>query len=245
MAIVNVTPDSFAHACRTMSEQEVTDRIHACIREGAHILDIGGMSTRPGHAIIDVREEWRRVELGVRIAQQQLIAAGRTDIPISVDTYRAEVAQRAIELGAHIINDVSGISDPDMPSVAARMHVPYIYTYTRDGKNMLEEIARDIDRLHQAGVADVIIDPGFGFGKTLQQNWDIMRRLTTLHELGCPILVGVSRKSMIQRVLNVDAQQALTGTIATHMLALERGADILRVHDVQQARETIEIFRQC
>lgn len=244
MAIINVTPDSFVASTRNTTEEAVLSRVAQALEEGATMLDIGGQSTRPGFVETSLEEEWRRVEMGLTVAKRLLAErpTGAERIELSVDTYRAEIARRAAENGATIINDVTAMSDPEMMDAVAQAHIPYIYTYTRGGESLLSDVAFDLDRLHRAGVADVIIDPGFGFGKTFEQNWQVMRSLHTLRHLGCPILAGVSRKSMLQKAVGCTAEQALNVTTAAHMVALEQGASILRVHDVKAAAEAIRIF---
>lgn len=256
MAIVNVTPDSFAKACRTLHPNEVSQCVEQALAEGADMIDIGGMSTRPGSADVSLEEEWRRVQIGIRAARQV-----DDSVIVSVDTYRAEVARRAIEEGADIINDISGGNlDAEMWSVIAHARVPYILMHMRgtpatmSGEthydHLLSEVMgyfqQRVDGLRKLGVKDVIIDPGYGFAKTLEQNYELIRpeSLQTMSSmLDLPILVGVSRKSMIYRLLDTTPEGALNGTTALHMAALLGGAHILRVHDVREAVETVKIFR--
>lgn len=256
MAIVNVTPDSFARACRTLQPDEVAQRVEQSMAEGADMIDIGGMSTRPGAEDVSLEEEWRRVQIGIRAAHQVDDSA-----IVSVDTYRAEVARRAILEGADIINDISGGNlDTEMWSVLVHARVPYILMHMRGTPatmssethydHLLSEVIgyfqQRVDGLRRMGVKDVIIDPGYGFAKTLEQNYELIRPdslQTMTRMLDLPILVGVSRKSMIYRLLDITPDGALNGTTALHMAALLGGVHILRVHDVREAVETVKIFR--
>ncbi len=255
MGIVNVTPDSFAISCRTMAEDEIIACAGRALQEGAAILDIGGYSSRPGADCIDVEEEWRRVETALRVIRSRY-----PDAVLSVDTFRAEVARRAVtQYGVQIINDISGGElDPLMFQTISRLPVAYVLMHMRGTpetmaamtyySNLLSDVlayfVQKVDTLHQLGVRDVIIDPGLGFAKTVEQNYDLLRHLSMLQVLELPILVGLSRKSMINKVLQSTPQSAsaLTGTIAANMLALQGGANILRVHDVQAAVDTIKIY---
>lgn len=257
MSIINVTPDSFAVSCRNMSEFEVLSAAEQAVAEGAAILDIGGQSSRPGAEIVSEEEEWRRVALALRA-----IRARDTQTLISVDTFRAEVARRAVFEGADIINDISGGDlDPQMWEVVSRARVPYILMHMRgtpatmssltDYDDILSEIcacfAQRVDALHKMGVRDIILDPGYGFAKTLEQNYHLLRpeSLRTIGDMfGLPILVGVSRKSMLCRVLGCTPAEALNATTAAHMVALMGGANILRVHDTRQAVEAVKIYNQ-
>lgn len=246
MAIINITPDSFAMSCRSMTEDEVLSAAALALSQGADILDIGGCSTRPDSTPIDEAEEWRRVSLALRV-----IRTAFPDAVLSVDTFRASVAQQAIEqFGADIINDVSGGTE-QMWEVMAKHNVPYILTHSRpithsDGVcDVLDFLVRQADRLHQMGVRDVMIDPGFGFHKTAEQNYHLLAHLHDLTEAGLPIVVGLSRKSMVYQTLGTtpNSDQTLLGTTALQMTALEQGAAILRVHDVQAARQTIQLYQ--
>jgi len=254
MGIINVTPDSFACHCTNITEAEVLRHAARALQEGADILDIGGCSTRPGSCAPDEEEEWRRVRLAVSAIRREW-----PDAVLSVDTYRASVARRAVETyGVNIVNDISGGElDPEMFATVAQLSVPYILTHTRgtpatmqqqtDYADLMSEVVgyleERVDRLHRLGVADVIIDPGFGFAKTTEQNYELLRKLDYLKALDLPILVGVSRKSMITKVLDVAPAEALNGTTVLHTLALAKGANILRVHDVKEARQVITLYR--
>lgn len=249
MAILNVTPDSFFAESRTFNVEAVTRRVEKMLSEGADIIDIGGCSTRPGFEMVDIEEEWRRVELGLRA-----VRAISTDIAVSVDTFRAEVARRALSEGADIVNDISAMGiDPELRRVVESAAVPYILTHPAESRVtpemggdelaavVIEDLSREIERLTLAGVADIIIDPGFGFGKTTEQNFDLMQRLDAFSLLARPILVGISRKSMIWRPLGITPEEALNGTTVLNTFALLHGASILRVHDTAEAREAIDL----
>lgn len=248
MGIVNVTPDSFYAASRCSGKQQLLDRVQQIIDEGGKIVDIGAYSTRPNGAEVSEEEEWERLSWGLEI-----IRNAYPDIIISVDTFRHEIANRAVkEYGINMINDVSG-GDAEMYRTTAQLHVPYILTYARyvDSEDpmtimsdMIDFFQSRMDEMHRMGVCDVILDPGFGFEKTLQQNYIILRHMSDLQLLNTPVLVGVSRKSMIYKTLDTDPANALTGTIAATMLALEQGAAIIRAHDVQETQQTIQIYRQ-
>lgn len=249
MAILNVTPDSFAVHCDTVCEADVLKDALAAVQAGADILDIGGCSTRPGSVPVDETEEWRRVSLALHAVRSAL-----PDIPISVDTFRPMVARRAVEEGADMINDVSGgQTTPEMWEVVSRTRVPYIIGYpaapvnetdaVRLQAHMLDFFQSGLDRLYRMGVADVVLDPCFGFAKTQAQNYTLLNHLDVLQVLQAPVLVGVSRKSMLCNPLQLTPDTALNATTAAHMMALERGANILRVHDVAAAKEAIKIYQ--
>ncbi len=253
MAILNLTPDSFCRRCSSIDEAVVLADAVRALDDGADILDLGACSTRPGSDPPDADEEWQRLAAPLRAVRNAC-----PDAVISVDTYRASVAERAIEAGADIINDISGGQmDDGMFPLMARARVPYILTHLRGTpatmqqhtdyhdlmSEMVDYLQRRLDRLHQSGCADVIIDPGFGFAKTMQQNYHLLRHLNCLKILDAPVLVGLSRKSMLYQAVGTDAEHALNATTAAHMIALCQGADILRVHDVKAARETIKIFK--
>jgi len=217
------------------------------VAEGAAIIDIGGCSTRPGFEAPDPDEEKARVLPAIRAVREAC-----PDVLISVDTYRAEVAREAVGAGADIVNDVGMPSEREaMNRALADMRVPYVLTHSDSLEGVaLENVAaavclglqKRLRELTLAGVSDVIVDPGFGFGKTLDQNYALLRDMALLQSLGCPILVGISRKSMIYRELGIEAAEALNGTTALHAVALERGAAILRVHDVEAAAQTIALI---
>lgn len=252
MGIINVTPDSFYEESRTISCKEIQIRVSKLISEEADILDIGGYSSRPGAIEISPDEEYRRVASGLEIIRK--IAP---DAIVSVDTFRSQVASKCIEeWNVNIINDISGGSiDPAIIDVAATYKVPYILMHMRgtpaNMQNLTEyrDITLDVIReisykaalLHDKGIADVIIDPGFGFAKTLEQNYKLMSELEEFKLLNMPILVGISNKSMIYRLLDGTPTDSGTGTTVLNTIALIKGADILRVHDVKAARQAIEI----
>ena len=256
MAILNVTPDSFFAGIRMPDAPHVERRVREAVAEGASIIDVGGYSSRPGAAEVSPGEEWRRVKLGVGAVRR--LAPG---MAVSVDTFRSEVAARAIErFGPLIINDISaGELDPAMPAVAAKYGVPYIAMHMKgDPKTMqsLTDYKRDITAevvayfearvaaLLAAGIAreHLVLDPGFGFAKTTEQNYELLAGLHRLCALGYPVLAGLSRKSMIYRVLGVTPAQSLAGTVALGWECLRQGAAILRVHDVREAVDTVRIF---
>lgn len=253
MAIVNVTPDSFYEGSRNTTADSITESVRRAIGEGADMIDLGGYSSRPGADTVAPDEELRRLAAGLEAVRKI-----DTDIPVSVDTFRADVARRCVtDLGADIINDISGGDlDPEMFATVAELRVPYILMHMRgtpatmqsmtdypDGvtAGVIAELAPKIERLSLLGVNDVIVDPGFGFAKTLEQNYALLRDLGALGLFGRPLLVGVSRKSMATRLLGITAAEALNATTVINTLALERGASILRVHDVREAREAVDI----
>ena len=255
MGILNVTPDSFFATSRCRSEEEIRQRVCQIRQEGATMVDIGAYSSRPGAEDVTEAEELRRLLPAIDIVREEWPEA-----IISVDTFRAEVARRAVEAGADIINDISGGEmDPEMFSAVADMHVPYILMHMqgtpRDMQkaphydNLMCEVFRSlgerVELLHEMGVADVILDPGFGFGKTMEQNYEMMARLGEFRLLDCPILAGVSRKSMVYRLLDTTPEESLNGTTVLNTIALMNGASILRVHDVKEAVEAVKIYRQC
>lgn len=253
MGILNVTPDSFFSGSRKQSEHEIAERANAIVSEGGNIIDVGAFSTRPGANEVSEQEEMARMRMGLEIVRRQ-----QPNAIVSVDTYRPDVARMCVEeYGADIINDVSeggitGIanvslepSESETPSIfrtVAELGVPYILMSVRnDIQTMLLNAAKEVSMLRQMGVKDIIFDPGFGFGKTLEENYEIMKDLEKLHVLQLPLLVGISRKSMISRLFGTDADHALNGTTALNTIALMKGAAILRVHDVKEAVETLKI----
>lgn len=246
MGIINVTPDSFFASSRTAQEL-VAEKAVSMVAAGAAIIDIGGCSTRPGFEAPRPEEEEARVLPAIEAVRKAC-----PDVLISVDTYRASVALKAVAAGADIVNDIGMPSEREaMFGAVARMRVPYVLTHS-DSLEGVEtgDVAAEVcltlqKRLREltlAGVSDVIVDPGFGFGKTLDQNYALLRDLPLLQSLGCPVLVGISRKSMIFKALQIDPADALNGTTALHAAALERGAAILRVHDVEPAVQTIKLI---
>jgi len=254
MGILNVTPDSFYSKSRIQSEEEILARCEAILSEGGTIIDLGGYSTRPTAQAVSESEEQERLFWALEIIKKQFPEA-----ILSVDTFRAAIAEAVIkEFGVDIINDVSGGTlDANMFNVIAKYNVPYILMHMRgtpqtmqsltEYDNFMEEIMRffaeKIRTLTAMGVSDIILDPGFGFAKTIEQNFELLRDLSNFRIFDRPVLAGLSRKSMLYKSLNTDAEHSLTATIAANTLALAGGASILRVHDVKEAVETIDIFR--
>ena len=255
MTIINVTDDSFFEGSRTVDERSIVARVEQAVAEGATILDVGGYSSRPGAAELSVEDEWQRVRLGLRAVRSV------SDIPVSVDTFRSEVACRAVEeFGELIINDISaGELDANMVDVVAKYDLPYVAMHMRGtpqtmqsqtdyGQDIVSEVCqyfeRRVEELRQRGVSKIILDPGFGFAKTLEQNYELLGGLNRLTAMGYPVLVGVSRKSMIYKLLSVTSAEALNGTTALHWEALRQGATILRVHDTREAVEVVKIFNK-
>jgi len=237
MGILNVTPDSFYGDSRKQTEREVTERAQQIISEGGDIIDIGACSTRPGSEPVDEQEELRRLEMALTAVRRELPEA-----VISVDTFRPQVAKCCIEKwGADIINDVN--PSREMFTTVAMLRVPYILMSTESNlHDMLLRWASEVRELHALGVHDIILDPGFGFGKTLEQNHVLMKQLKDMQIMGLPLLVGVSRKSMISRLLNIPTEECLNGTTVLNTMALMQGASILRVHDVREAVEACKLF---
>lgn len=256
MGILNVTPDSFFSESRTPDEEHITQRVKQMMNDGADMIDIGGYSSRPGADDVSTEEEMNRLRRGLRIIRKLY-----PDVPVSVDTFRADVARMCIEEeGADIINDISGgMMDRQMFRTVAQLHVPYIMMHmqgTPDSMqlaphydNLRQEVmlyfAERIDRLCQMGAKDIIVDPGFGFGKTMEHNYELMAHLEDFHVFGLPLLVGISRKSMIYKLLGGTPQTSLNGTTVLNTIALTKGAHILRVHDVKEAVETKRIVGMC
>lgn len=255
MGILNVTPDSFYAESRTPAEADITARVERLMAEGADMIDIGAYSSRPGADDVTPEEEMRRLRTGLRIVRELY-----PDVPVSVDTFRADVAKMAVEEGgADIINDISGgTMDRRMFHTVARLGVPYILMhmqgtpqtmqaaprYDNVRREVMQYFAERIDSLQQKGVNDIITDPGFGFGKTVDHNYELMAHLEDFHELERPLLVGISRKSMIYKLLGGTPQTALNGTTVLHTVALQKGAHILRVHDVKEAVEVRKMYME-
>lgn len=253
MGILNITPDSFYSGSRTMRDAEIASRIETMIVQGANFIDVGAYSSRPGAEDVSPEEEISRLRRGMAVLRKLA-----PDIPVSIDTFRADVARTAIEeMGADIINDISGGTlDKNMFSTVANLKVPYILMHMRGTPATMQqftnyddvtaEVIHDLSvklrRLRLLGVADVIIDPGFGFSKTLEQNFELMRNLSEFSVLECPVLVGISRKSMITRSLGIETSEALAPTVALDAVALTKGAAFIRVHDVQEAVQTVSLF---
>ena len=253
MGILNVTPDSFFAGSRKQTEAEIADRANQVIAEGGTIIDVGAFSTRPGAPEVSQEEEMARLRFGLEIVRRE-----QPDAVVSVDTFRPDVARMAVEeYGADIINDVSegGITgvvntplekeDGTCPAIfrmVARLGVPYILMSVKPNvETMLMAYAREIQQLRDLGVKDIILDPGFGFGKTLDDNYRLMAEMDKLHVLGLPLLVGVSRKSMIFKLLDTAPAGSLNGTTVLHTLSLMKGVSILRAHDVREAVEAVKI----
>lgn len=255
MGILNLTPDSFYALSRKQSEEEIAERVAQLVAEGADIIDVGACSSRPGAEDVPTEEEMTRLRHGLKLLRQVAPEA-----VVSVDTYRADVAAMCVEeYGVSIINDIAaGQMDYRMFDTVARLRVPYILTHMQGTPDtmqaapqyenvvheVLKSLAANMKDLHEKGVADVIIDPGFGFGKTLEHNYQLMNRLEEFHLLNAPLLVGISRKSMIYNLLKTDPAEALNGTTVLNTVALMKGAHILRVHDVKACRECVEIVRK-
>ncbi|TPG90869.1 dihydropteroate synthase [Brevibacillus laterosporus] len=242
MGILNVTPDSFSDGGRYNQLDEAMRHAEKLVKDGADIIDVGGESTRPGFQLVSAEQELERVIPIIERLSRDI------DVPISVDTYKARVADEALRAGAHIINDVWGAKkDPEMAAVAAKWNVPIILMHNREQmgyEDFFPDYIRDIEESIRlaltAGVSEekIVLDPGIGFAKTLQQNLETMRRLDDLVALGYPVLLGTSRKSMIGKVLDLPVEERLEGTIATVALGIEKGCHIMRVHDVNAIKRT-------
>ena len=255
MTIVNVTPDSFFAGSRTPDWMDIERRVCYAVAAGASMIDVGGYSSRPGADEVSPEEEWRRVDLGIGAVRSL-----SPDLPVSVDTFRSSVAARAIhKYGKVIVNDISaGELDPLIVDVAAKHDVPYVAMHMKGDPRTMQSLTdyRDIVTevvdyfrgrtawLRERGVRRIIVDPGFGFAKTLEQNYELLRGLHRLSELGYPVLAGVSRKSMIYKLLGTTPAEALNGTTALHWECLRQGAVILRVHDTREAAEVVRMFDQ-
>src|SRR5450759_2768077 len=253
MGILNITPDSFYKGSRFSTDEEILRAATRMLEDGADILDVGGYSSRPGAKDITVEEERARVLNAVKLISRELPEA-----IISIDTFRAEIAREAVlECGAHIINDISGgEADNKMFSIVEKLNVPYILMHmkgeprTMQKNPVYDDVVADIlkwfgeriFKLKSAGLRDIIIDPGFGFGKTIDHNFELLRRLGDFSIAGLPVLVGLSRKSMIWKTLEINAAEALNGTSVLNAIALFNGADILRVHDVREVVQTIKLI---
>lgn len=252
MGILNLTDDSFYAGSRVSGESGILLKAKQMLDEGAEILDLGAYSTRPGADDVSVAQETERLIGGIKAIKDKF-----PDAILSADTFRAGIARKAVEAGAAIINDVgSGVLDPEMFDAVAELGVPYVLMHNRGTpKTMNEkavykdvvnevilELSQRLDELRRKGVADVIIDPGFGFAKTVDHNFTMLGRLDEFKILDCPILVGISRKSMIWRTLGSSSEEALNGTSVLNAVALQKGASILRVHDVRECREAIVLM---
>lgn len=252
MGILNATPDSFYCGSRKQTEAEIADRANQIIAEGGRIIDVGAFSTRLGADVVSMEEETLRLKHALQIVRRE-----QPDAIVSVDTYRPLVARRCIEeFGADIINDVSeggltGIvgqaihEEGDMFETVAHLGVPYILMSVQPTlEKMMLGFAEEVQRLHSLGAKDIILDPGYGFGKTLEQNYEIMKNSERLLEFGLPVLVGISRKSMIYKVLGGDPTTSLNGTTVLNTISLQKGASILRVHDVKEAVEATRLLQK-
>lgn len=253
MGILNVTPDSFYDGGKYVSEVKVIERIHQIVEEGAGIIDVGAYSTRPGAAFVDEKEELGRLAWAV-----ELIRKYYPEVAVSIDTFRAKVAEEIITcLGPVIVNDISGgTMDDGMFEMVAKTGVPYMMMHIQGTPQTMQKnpvyqdvvaevrdfFTERIKQLNALGFDNIILDPGFGFGKTLAHNYELMNHMEIYQELGYPVLVGISRKTMIYKLLGGTAQDALNGTTVLNTIALMKGANILRVHDVKEAREAVVLL---
>ena len=259
MGILNVTPDSFYAGSRKQTEAEIENRVREILDEGGTMIDIGAYSSRSGADDVSPEEEMARLRRGLQIVRRLA-----PDVPVSVDTFRADVARMCVEeCGADIINDISGgTMDNNMFRTVASLRVPYILMHIQGTPATMQQaphyddllrevflfLAERVERLRQLGANDIILDPGFGFGKTLEHNYDLMSHIADFREFDLPLLVGISRKSMIYRLIGGTPADALNGTTALNTIALLQGAHILRVHDVKAAAEAVQIvekMREC
>lgn len=253
MGILNLTPDSFFDGGKYGSDKAVLSQVEKMLSDGAKVIDIGGMSSRPGARLIDIQEELGRI-----LAPIGSIVKEFPDTIISIDTVRAAVAEQAVEAGASIINDISaGKLDPNFYETVAKLAVPYILmhmkgkpesmqhqpTYEDISLEILDFFIKEVGKLRELGIKDIILDPGFGFGKTIPHNYQLLNKLPIFQILDLPLLVGISRKSMIYKVLATTPKEALNGTSVLNLIALQQGAKILRVHDVKEAIETIKLYQ--
>ena len=255
MGILNATPDSFYSGSRCDSDEAVRMRVRQIVSEGGRIIDVGGYSSRPMSDDVAPEDEWRRLSAALRIVRDEAPGA-----IVSVDTFRASIAERCVgEYGVDIVNDISsGQLDRAMIPTVARLKVPYVMMHMRGNPHTMQDftdygdVAADVmrflgDRMKEAayaGISDIILDPGFGFSKTLDQNYELLARMELLRELGYPLLVGVSRKSMVYKLLGTSPEQSLNATTAVNTLALLKGASILRVHDVREAVEAVAVVEK-
>ncbi|MBB3123805.1 dihydropteroate synthase [Mesoflavibacter sabulilitoris] len=254
MGILNVTPDSFFDGGRYKDENSILNQVENMLNQGATFIDIGAYSSRPNADFVTENEELQRI-----VPIVELLVKYFPEIIISVDTFRSEVAKQTIKAGASLINDISaGFLDEKMLQTVANLSVPYIMMHMRgtpqtmqtltDYDNLTKDVnfyfSERISKARALGIIDLILDPGFGFAKTTQQNFELLNQLELLNIADLPLLVGVSRKSMIYKTLDTTAQNALNGTTALHMIALQKGAKILRVHDVKEAKECITLYNQ-
>ena len=255
MAICNITSDSFYARSRVKDEEKLTEKVKRYLEEGADIIDVGGMSSRPGAEAIPVSEEIDRLTWALEIIRTEF-----DDALISIDTYRSEVVRAAMDFDINMVNDISGGGlDPELISTVAKYDIPYILMHMkgtpldmqldpqyRQGVvlNLLNYFKVKIYECREMGINDVIIDPGFGFGKSIEDNYKLLKSLESFSILDVPLLIGLSRKSMIYKVLQGSPGSALNGTTALHIIALQNGANLLRVHDVKEAKECIDLYKQ-
>jgi len=254
MGILNVTPDSFFDGGKYQNEKALLQNVETMLNDGATIIDVGGMSSRPGAEIIDEEEELLRV-----LPTIELVIRNFPETIISIDTVRSRIAKEAVAAGASIVNDISaGSLDKRLFETVAELDVPYILMHMQGKPSNMQQkpdyqdvteyvydfFVKKIGELRALGVKDILIDPGFGFGKTVEHNYQLLKKLSIFKILDLPLLVGVSRKSMINKVLNTSPENALNGTTVLNTFALERGAKVLRVHDVREAMETIKLWQQ-
>lgn len=255
MGILNVTPDSFFDGGKFMDVESAIIRTEQMVEQGATIIDLGAASSRPGAVQPTMEEEWARLRPVL-----EEIRGIFPSVVLSVDTWRSEIARRAVESGINMINDISGGQmDDRMFSFMGQLNAAYVSMHMKGTpetmqkdihyndvvKEVREYFTNSLSKLSRAGITNVVIDPGFGFGKEVHHNFQLMRELETFHSFHKPVLVGVSRKSMITRLFGVSKEEALNGTTALHMVALQKGANILRVHDVKEAVECVRIFSMC
>lgn len=253
MAILNLSPDSFSHNLGNWNLGRILDYVGNVLEEGADVIDLGGMSTRPGSEEVSVDTEWKRV--GPVLEE---IKKSFPDSIISIDTYRSEIAEKALDSGADIINDISGgLFDPNLIELVAERKIPYILMHNRgkskvmqqltDYENLVQNVHQYLlDRIYllsSKGINDVIVDPGFGFAKTIEQNFQLMKHLRTFTTLSRPLMIGVSRKAMFYKTVGIAPEESVSLTTAFHFKALEQGANMLRVHDVKEAVQCIELFK--
>ncbi|NAS11112.1 dihydropteroate synthase [Poritiphilus flavus] len=254
MGILNLTPDSFYDGGRYQEDKALLHQVEKMILEGADFIDLGGYSSRPGADEVSEEEELRRVLPAV-----ELILQNFPEVLLSIDTFRSNVARNSLEMGAAMINDITaGSGDPEMMRSIAAFNCPYILMHMKGTPQTMQQLnaydsliedllyyfSAKLAGARKSGIKDLIVDPGFGFAKDLNQNYELLRGLNRFQTLGVPILAGLSRKSMIYKKLNTDASGALNGTTALHMVALEKGSSILRVHDVKEAVECVVLFEE-
>ena len=255
MTIINITPDSFYDGSRCFTEEQIERKVLAALDEGADMFDVGGYSSRPNADDVPINEEIRRIARAMKVIRRVAPSTA-----VSIDSFRAEVIRRTVEeFGDCIVNDISaGELDPTMVETVAELRLPYVAMHMRGTPTTMQKMTsysdvvedvrkyflRKIEQLREAGIEDIVVDAGFGFAKSLEQNYELMRGLHRLTDLGVPLLVGISRKSMIYQLLGCTPDKALNGTTALHMEALRQGAKILRVHDTREAKEVITIFNK-